>query len=272
MRFFIRFLTTGLFGVLATVQDLAAETCEIEQWMVDLHTATAAFVKNIDSGSAAQKARALEAVANARSTVSVRRELQKSGLERHGALLSQISTRQKVILQSFERYGPARTRATGQLKKMTLLMGELNTVIATLECKQDPSWRPTQESGILLLFSGQNPAVAWGAFFTVFGSIGGGLTVYSRILQKNRRRDKRYPCRLPVRIGVYNQTVETTCLDISLGGIKIKSDAKYALGTPCTIFFKGKTAPAKIQWSNAEYCGINFAQPLNETELKALLK
>ena len=272
MRFFLQFLTAALFGVLATAQDLAAETCEIEQWMVDLHSATSAFVKNIDSGSAAQKARALEAVANTRSTVSVRRDLQKSGLARHGPLLSQISTRQKVILQSFERYGPARTRATGQVKKMNIQMGELNDVISTLECKQDPSWRPTEASGISILFSGQNPIVAWGAFFTIFGGIGGGLTVYSRVIQKNRRRDKRYPCHLDVKVGVYNQTVETTCLDISLNGVKIRSDAKYGSGTPCTVFFEGKSAAAKVQWSNAEYCGINFVQPLKEAELTALLK
>lgn len=264
----------GVFGLSLMLSGtrLSAQSCDIEQWMVDLHTASQVFLKQIETEAAPQRAQDLRSVAREHSAVSMRRALRKSGLEQHEALLSQISSRQKVMLQSFERYGAARTKATGQIKTMGVLLDELNDVIVALDCAQDPTWRPRQSSGIALFIGTQSPAVAWGAFLVVFSGMGVSLTAYSRISQKNRRREKRYPCRLKARVSIYNQTVETLCLDISRNGMKVKSDAKYSPGTPCHVFFESLTAAAKVQWSNAEYCGLNFNNPLKDTELRALLE
>ncbi|WP_276990349.1 PilZ domain-containing protein [Lentibacter algarum] len=267
-----RLFSQSCLGLVFWATSLAAETCEIEQWLVDFQIATVNFVEEAYTPMADEMASRLQNVASEHSNDSLRRALRDSGHEEHEALILRVTEHQKLMLRSFNRYGPQKLFETRQVKKMRALLGPLQEVLQRLDCAEDPSWGPSGGVGSNFPIGPHRPVATSFALLGLIAFIAGALTLHTRYIQKCRRREQRYPCNRAVQLSAYNRTQAAQSLDISQNGMKLRSDWQCPLGTPCQVIIGNIFIAGKIRWSNAEYCGVNFDHPLDQTVLQQVLE
>jgi len=84
---------------------------------------------------------------------------------------------------------------------------------------------------------------------------------------------KRYPCSVPVRVGLRGAADETRLEDISRHGARLRLRAvPLGIGDMVEVSCPHFTRTGRVQWANDHYAGLRFRAPLPKAAIEACLE
>ena len=88
-----------------------------------------------------------------------------------------------------------------------------------------------------------------------------------RIAKRERRRNKRVPCDIPVLVNVFGQTLMYRLVDISRSGANMENDMDLAVGSKLALTFGRQKKNCTVTWSNRQFTGVHFEKAFTKKEL-----
>ena len=206
------------------------------------------------------------------------------GFERHlksimelkiklGALSQIALTGNKAKLAAYQKSSDFQRRfgvAEELVAELCASRGALKqTDAATKEYQTSGGYRLTQLSGL------GGVAAAFGllslcAALLVALIVGAGL--HRRRTKREKRRNKRVPCNVPVLVTAEGQTSMQRLVDVSRTGANMENDLDLPIGAKLILSFSSLRKESEITWSNDHFSGVLFDRSLSQNEMDAALQ
>lgn len=102
--------------------------------------------------------------------------------------------------------------------------------------------------------------------------LGYGTKLRQKRLKRERRRNKRYPCDVAVRVAKTAHISQHRLVDISRSGANMENTLELPPGTVLELDFGGLARQARVTWSNTQFAGVEFDKFLSVQDVQNVIR
>lgn len=95
--------------------------------------------------------------------------------------------------------------------------------------------------------------------------------LWFRRSERDMRRNKRFPCLIPVKVEDDADLYALEVVDISQAGVNIHNQLEWPCDHRLTVSIEDLSFAGTVRWSNAHYAGVQFDVLIPQDQFKALL-
>ncbi|WP_237028913.1 PilZ domain-containing protein [Phaeobacter porticola] len=264
-----------LVGFVLDAAPVAARDCRIFNQLMTLTLASEELHEYLRTGSNSAAIARMERFLSNTSKTELSRGMKQQGLHDLYKATETLMAQQRTLLNMLairDRRGAERTSIKLFARET---VAAYRRDLARMPCRRSHNSGLNEgEMGALKALGHISSATA------AAGSLGlvaiGALCfiIYERRMTILRRRRKRYSCNLDCTLRCNNEEAEATLLDISQEGAKIKSVMACSVGDVIALDLPDGAPKidlgSRVQWSNANYFGVNFKEKLPREAVKDL--
>lgn len=258
--------------------EASRHACELQSDLVIFQHEARGFLQHLRTGNNPRTARQLAHWLEEHPVVSLRMQMQRTGMEAYEPLAVRLVTQQKGLLRVYNMHGTAKAGTSAERLGTAALLEEFAARIIPLPCDYAAEKESTADTAAgmgRIRGISQETAIA-GSLSALFLG-GGAMFLAERVARRHRRRRRRYPCSLPCSLQTRSQLLRGKLVDISRMGAKIR--VWHLPGTALPSPKKEITAilpgvgetRAQVTWQSADYVGVKFSKPMSGEDLRALL-